>query len=197
MALFIALNCLFLYGVPPAELVDVIAVGSLASSKLFGPGIAGLFSALMALSLVATVNAEVTIGPRVYYAMAKNRAFFASAAKVHPRWHTPVFAILCQGIIAVLMTLTSFAQLISYIGITLNFFAMMSVASIFKFRKQPGWQKLPYVSIGYPLVPALFIVVSLWMFVVGLSFAPKASFASILTIAAGALIYHFRIKEAR
>ena len=56
-------------------------VGALAASRLFGPETAGVFSALMALSLMATVNAEVTIGPRVYYAMAKNGAFLASAAR--------------------------------------------------------------------------------------------------------------------
>ena len=48
---------------------------------LFGPGVAGTFSALMAISIVSTVNAMVTIGPRVYYAMAKNKAFFSGAAK--------------------------------------------------------------------------------------------------------------------
>lgn len=194
-ALYVALNAVFFYGVRPSEMVNVVAIGSLAASKLFGPGIAGIFSALMALSLVATVNAEVTIGPRVYYAMAKNRAFFASAAKVNPTWHTPVFAIVCQGVIAVLMTLTSFSQLFFYIGITLNFFAMMSVASLFKFRRQTGWQKLPYVSFCYPLVPAVFILVSLWMFLIGLTFEPKVTLASILTIATGAAIYHFRIKQ--
>ncbi len=54
----------------------VIAVGSLAAQNLFGPGVAGVFAALMAICIMSTVNAEVTVGPRVYYAMAQNRAFF-------------------------------------------------------------------------------------------------------------------------
>ena len=57
---------------------------------------------------MATVNAMVTIGPRVYYAMAKNGAFLARAAEVHPQWHTPVAAIVAQGICTMLMTLTPF-----------------------------------------------------------------------------------------
>ena len=89
----------------------------------------------MALSLMATVNAMVTIGPRVYYAMAKNGAFPARAAKVHPKWHTPVVAIVAQGVCAMLMTLTPFPQLVVYIGFTLNFFAVMSVASLFWLRR--------------------------------------------------------------
>ena len=47
---------------------------------------------------MATVNAMVTIGPRVYYAMAKNGAFLAIAAEVHPKWHTPVAAIVAQAL---------------------------------------------------------------------------------------------------
>src|SRR5262249_33685722 len=80
--LYIGLNVVFISSTPLETMKGVIAVGSLSAANLFGPNIAGLFSALMALCIVSTVNAEVTIGPRVYYAMAKNRAFFSSAAYV-------------------------------------------------------------------------------------------------------------------
>ena len=80
---------------------------------------------------MATVNAMVTIGPRVYYAMAKNGAFLASAAKVHPRFHTPWVAIIAQGICTMLMTMTQFPQLVMFIGFTLSIFTAMGVASLF------------------------------------------------------------------
>ncbi len=67
----------FIYAAPLEDMKGEVAVGSLAASRLFGPRVAGIFSALMALSLMSTVNAMVTIGPRVYYAMAKNGAFLA------------------------------------------------------------------------------------------------------------------------
>ncbi|MEN6605744.1 MAG: amino acid permease, partial [Bryobacteraceae bacterium] len=140
-ALYIGLNLVFIYAVPLESMKGVLAVGALAASKLFGPGVAGTFSALMALSLVSTVSAMVTIGPRVYYAMAKNGAFLPVAAKVDPRWHTPVPAILLQGLCALLMTLTPFPALVVYIGFLLNFFAVMSVSSLFIFRRRPGWQR--------------------------------------------------------
>ena len=73
----------------------------------------------------------VTIGPRVYYAMAKNKAFFHGAANVNPRWHTPVVAILSQGVCAMAMTLTPFRSLLTYIGIGLTFFSVLAVASLF------------------------------------------------------------------
>jgi APA family basic amino acid/polyamine antiporter len=81
--LYIGLNLVFIYAAPLTDMKGKLAVGAFAASRLFGPEVAGIFSALMALSLMATVNAMVTIGPRVYYAMAKNGAFLSIAAEVH------------------------------------------------------------------------------------------------------------------
>jgi APA family basic amino acid/polyamine antiporter len=173
----------------------VLAVGSLAASHLFGPAVAGIFSGAMAISLLATVNAMVTIGPRVYFAMAKNGAFFSAAAKVDSRWHTPVVAIVAQGVCAVIMTLTPFVNLILYIGFTLNFFAVMSVASIFIFRRRSGWARLPVVNFAYPLMPALFIIVGVWMTILGVRFRPGISAIAAATIAGGAIAYHLRLRR--
>ena len=173
----------------------VVAVGALAATHLFGPAVAGFFSAAMVLSLLATMNAMVTIGPRVYYAMAKNGAFFAAAAKVHPRWHTPVIAIVCQGLCTMLMTITPFVDLLLYIGFLLNFFAVLSVASLFMFRGRPGWQKLGVVSFAYPLVPVFFILVGVGMTIFSITYKPVTAAIAILTVAVGAVVYHFRIKQ--
>ncbi len=195
-ALFIGLNVLFIYAMPMESMKGVVAVGALAATHLFGPAVAGIFAAAMALSLLATVNAEVTIGPRVYYAMAKNGAFFSVAAKVDSRWHAPVIAILCQGVCAVLMTATPFLNLLLYIGLLLNFFAMLSVISLFIFRRRPGWQKLGVVSFAYPLVPALFVAVGAWMTILGVTLRPAVSGLAALTVAVGAAVYKLRLHKA-
>jgi APA family basic amino acid/polyamine antiporter len=195
-ALFIGLNVLFIYAVPLESMKGVVAVGALAAQHLFGPAVAGIFAAAMALSLLATVNAEVTIGPRVYYAMAKNGAFFSMAAKVDPRWHTPVIAIVCQGVCAILMTVSPFLNLLLYIGLLLNFFAVLSVGSLFIFRRRPGWQKLGVVSFAYPLLPAFFVAVGVWMTILGVMLRPGISAIAVLTVAAGAVVYHFRLRKS-
>jgi len=195
-ALFIGLNVLFIYAVPLESMKGVVAVGALAAQHLFGPAVAGIFAAAMALSLLATVNAEVTIGPRVYYAMAKNGAFFSMAAKVDPRWHTPVIAIVCQGVCAILMTVSPFLNLLLYIGLLLNFFAVLSVGSLFIFRRRPGWQKLGVVSFAYPLLPAFFVAVGVWMTILGVMLRPGISTVAVLTVAAGAAVYHFRLRKS-
>jgi APA family basic amino acid/polyamine antiporter len=193
-ALFILLNVVFIYAVPLEQMKGVVAIGSLAALQLFGGGVAGVFSALMALSLMATINAMVIIGPRVYYAMAKNGAFFAVAARVDEKRHTPTIAILLQGLCAMLMTLTPFPQLVLYIGFALNFMAVMSVASLFVFRRRTDWRRLGVVSFAWPLIPALFILVGLWMTVYGLTLEPRVSLAASITIALGAAVYHFQIR---
>lgn len=194
-ALYVALNCLFLYAAPLEEMKGVMKVGSLTATRLFGPEIAGMFSGLFALSIMSSVSAMVTIGPRVYYAMAKNGAFFPIAASVHEKYRTPVVAIIAQGICAVVMTLTPFQQLFTYVGMTLNFTAMLAVASIFVFRRRRrDWQKLQVVSFAYPLVPALFVITGCWMTIYGFTLQTRVSIAAILTVLLGALIYHFRIR---
>ena len=157
--LYLGLNLIFIYATPLEAMKPgaggEIAVGAISAVNLFGSNIGGLVAGLLALCIVSTVNAEVTVGPRVYYAMAKNRAFFAAAARVHPRWHTPVVAIVCQGACAILMTATPFPDLVNYIGMSLTLFTVLSVASLFVFRRrQPGWQRLRAVDFAYPLIPA-------------------------------------------
>jgi APA family basic amino acid/polyamine antiporter len=191
--LFVALNVLFIYAVPLETMKGVVAVGALAASHLFGPAVAGMFSAAMALSLLATVNAMVTIGPRVYYAMAKNGAFFAAAAKVHPRWHTPVIAIVSQGVCTIIMTITPFVNLVFFVGFALNFFAVLSVASLFVFRRRPGWRKLGVVSFAYPLIPAFYIIVGAWMTIFGMTFNFRVAVIAVAMIAAGAVAYRWRV----
>jgi APA family basic amino acid/polyamine antiporter len=195
-ALYLLLNAIYIYAAPLEMMKGKIAIGSLAASNLFGPNVAGAFSALMAVCIVSTVNAEVTIGPRVYYAMAKNRAFFSAAARVHPRWHTPVVAIVAQGVCAMLLTVTPFPQLVLYIGMSLTLFTVLSVASLFVFRrKRSGWQRLRALEFAWPLIPVAYIVVGTCMIVYGVISHPGASLSAFVTVGAGALVYRFGVRK--
>jgi APA family basic amino acid/polyamine antiporter len=192
--LYLGLNMIFIYATPLESLKGVIAVGTLSASNLFGPRVAGIFSALMAISIVSTVNAMVTIGPRVYYAMAKNKAFFPGAAKVDARWHTPVYAILSQGLCAMVMTATPFPALVVYIGFSLTLFTVLSVASIFFYRsRRPGWQRLRALDFAWPLIPASYILVGTGMMVYGVIWQPRASLTALATVGLGALVYRYGV----
>jgi APA family basic amino acid/polyamine antiporter len=92
------------------------------------------------------------------------------------------------------MTLTPFPQLFFYIGMTLNFTAVLAVASIFVFRRRrPDWQKLGVVSFAYPLVPAVFVLMGTWMTIYGITLQTRVSLLAMGTIALGAVVYHFRV----
>ena len=188
-ALYVALNILYVYASPLADLKGVVAVGAKASTALFGERIGGVFAGAMALSLLATVNAMCMIGPRVYYAMARNGAFFRAAATVHPRWNSPWIAVLAQGACSVVLILTgTFQSLANYIGFTLFLFSALSVLALFKFRRRPDWKRSRWVSIGYPLIPLAYVSMNAW--VVYFSWN-QAALWSLLTIVAGAIVYHF------
>jgi APA family basic amino acid/polyamine antiporter len=186
---YLGLNLVFFYATPLEKMKNVVAVGSMAAANLFGPEIGGAFAVLMAVSLMSTVNAMVTIGPRVYYAMAHNKAFFKAAATVHPRWRTPVNAILMQGVCAIVMTLTPFPQLIIYIGFSLTCFTVMAVASVLVFRRGPAWQRLPAVNFLYPLIPGIYILVGSATILYGVIWAPIPSICALATILAGSAVY--------
>jgi len=194
--LYLVLNILFIYAVPLSVLKEpVYAVGAAASANLFGANIAGAFSLLMALALFATVNAMVTIGPRVYYAMAQNKAFLSFAGELSPRTRTPLKAIVAQGFLAMLVTVSPLPDLMLFIGFTLNIFSVITVASLFVFRRRPNWERLKVVDFLWPLFPVVYILVGLWITYFGLTEAPRISLTALGLIVVGALIYKFTIQN--
>lgn len=193
--MYLALNVVFIFATPLETMKGQVAVGALAASRLFGPQVAGVFGALMALAIVSTVNAMITIGPRVYYAMAKDGAFITAAARLTPRSRVPLAAVIVQGACATLMTFSSFPQLVTYIGFSLTFFTVLAVSSLFVLRRRPGWQRLPAVSFAYPIVPALYLLVGAWMIYFGFMLRPVISGAALVTLLVGAAVYYARLRS--
>ena len=94
-----------------------------------------------------------------------------------------------------LMTLTPFPELLVYIGMSLTLFTVLSVGSLFVFRRtRPGWQRLRAVNFAWPLIPAAYIVVGVIMMVYGVATRPLASLSAFATVGAGALVYRFGLK---
>jgi APA family basic amino acid/polyamine antiporter len=188
---YAALNCLFIYATPLEQMKGVVAVGAQAAQNLFGDSGGGIFAAGMALSLLATVNAMCMIGPRVYYAMARNGAFFSAAGKVHPKWKSPWVAVTAQGVCCCLLIVTgTFESLLYYIGFTLWLFSALSVLALVKFRGRPGWKRSPWVSFGWPLIPGFYMAVNLFVFVYFTVDKSWEALWSLLTIAAGGVAYY-------
>jgi APA family basic amino acid/polyamine antiporter len=122
--------------------------------------------------------------------MARNRAFFTAAARVHPRWHRPWVAVIAQGVCCCALILTgTFESLVYYIGFTLFFFSALSVLALFKFRRLPNWKRSPWVSVGYPFIPLVYVGMNVWVFIYFVQERQWEAFWSLLTVVAGAVTY--------
>jgi len=195
-AFYLLLNVAYLYALPLESMKGVVAIGEASAGALFGLRGGNFFSAIMSVGLLSCVSAMVIAGPRVYFAMAVDRCFFPSAARIHPRWGTPIYAILYQSLAAILMILAgTFESLVYYIGFALIFFAAMAVAGSIRLRRREGWRKLASVSAVYPLIPILFIVASIWMLFYTASMRPKESALGLLTIVLGAVFYFLKFRR--
>jgi len=205
--LFLGLNVLFVYAVPPGEMEGVIAVGGLAAFHLFGPwGETGV-SALIAFALLSSVSALIILGPRVYYAMARDGYFFRSLGEVHPLSRVPSRAILLQSGMAIVLVLSgTFEQILTYMGFCLGIFPIVAVLGVFKLRRMRGVSgsripdeggigapdgqetdppETPYRMPLYPIPPLLFASVSLAMLVLAYAERPLESSIALGTVAMG------------
>lgn len=190
MALYIAMNLFVFHALPYGEIKDVIPVVERASVAAFGDWMGRALGFLVGIALLSSLSAFIIIGPRVYFAMARDGLFFSSAARVHPRYGVPTRSIVMQGALAVVMLLAgSFEQLLVYLGFALGIFPWLAVAGLFLARKrrigEPSAAKVP----GYPFVPLLFLGVTLGLMVIAYIGRPLESGAAILTVLAGVPCY--------
>lgn len=148
------------------EITSSETVAATAITRAVGPWAGAFVSLLILTSIFGANNMQVLAGPRVMYAMAKDGLFFRAFARVHPRWHTPVFSIWAQGILASLLTLVAtFQELFTYVIFTHWIFYAATVAGVIVLRfKRPDLER-PYRVPLYPWVPLLFVLASAGMII--------------------------------
>jgi APA family basic amino acid/polyamine antiporter len=187
MLLYLGLNAVFVYAVAPADMQGVIAVGGLAASNLFGATAERLVSLLIAFALLSAISALIIVGPRVYYAMAKDGYFFKRVARVHPVHRVPSTAILLQcGIASVMVATGTFDQILTYMGFCLGIFPILAVLGVFKLKHDSGGT-LKYMS--YRVAAVIFAATSLGILVLAYFERPVESSIALLTVAAGIPFY--------
>jgi len=198
MILYLLLNVVFIYALSPAEMSGVLEVGAASAFALFGEGIERIFAGAITFCLLSVISAMILAGPRVYYAMARDRLFFGRFGQVTRRHGAPAQAILLQGAIAILMVITSsFDKLLLYIGVTLSLFAMLTVIGMMVLRAKGIHLKSPYRTFGYPITPLFFILFNLWMIVFCIKDNPMVSLYSGATIACGVLVFFCFNRQAK
>jgi APA family basic amino acid/polyamine antiporter len=158
---------------------------------------ASIVSVGMALSMLVTMNGTIMSGARVPYAMSRDGYFFRELADVHPRFHTPLVALIVQlGLSIVLLLLAgNFRQLFSLAIFAEWLFYMISASTVFVLRRKEPETPRPYRTWGYPVVPLLFVVAAAVLLYYTFTENLRNSVWGLVVVAAGVPIYAFFAKK--
>jgi APA family basic amino acid/polyamine antiporter len=161
-AIYLLMNVLFLYVMSIGDLAAVQgSVLDVVADRLLGVRAGDIMGIVSIVSLAAGINAYTFAGPRVYFAMARDGAFFRSAAHIHPKFKTPAISIAAQAAFAILLVLTgSLDALANYVGFAITLFLGLAVAAVFVLRSREPDAPRPFKTLGYPVTPAIFVFAS-------------------------------------
>jgi basic amino acid/polyamine antiporter, APA family len=159
-AIYMAMNLTYLYALPLGEIAQHETIAHAAAAAMFSPRTAGWLSLMIAISCFSAAATCTLSGARVYLAMAQDGIFFRRMAVIHPKWRTPAFSLIGQGIWAALLTISGrYDQLYTYViyGMVLSY--TLTVIGMFLLRwKRPDIPR-PYRCTGYPWLPAIYVLV--------------------------------------
>jgi APA family basic amino acid/polyamine antiporter len=190
MALYIALNLVFLYAVPPEAMAvdpELKPVGDLAARALFGPHAGDLLSTLIALALMSAVSAMTMAGPRVSATMAADHALPSALARYSKRG-VPSLAVVTQCVLAIGFAIFSNpGWLMQVTGFALALFAALTIGAVFIFRARG--MVAAYRTPGYPATPLVFIALSAWTVYFGAKAQPMLCLALVIVLAVSIAVY--------
>lgn len=185
-SLYVILNLLYFMAVPAGELSGERAIAAMTAESLFGANITILFNLGFFFILLSTLSATLMIGPRVYFAMARDNLFFKAAAHVSPRFGTPTISFMLQAALAIIYILSgTYEQIQIYMGFALSIFPVMAVAGILVLKHQRPDLKSPYKTPFYPLFPVFFIIMSVFTMVASLFVYTITCLIAIAVVLAG------------
>ena len=189
--IYLLMNVLFVYVMSIGELAAVKgSVLDVVADRLLGVRAGDVMGLVSIVSLAAGINAYTFAGPRVYFAMARDGAFFRSAADIHPRFKTPAMSIAAQAAFAILLVLTgSLDALANYVGFAITLFLGLAVAAVFVLRRREPHAPRPFRAIGYPVTPAIFTLASLLIVLNAFYTDPRRTLIGAAIILAGVPVY--------
>jgi amino acid transporter len=159
VVIYMLANAAYLYVIP----IDAIARSPLVAADtlqaIFGQVGVALVSVVVTISTLGALIAVMLAAPRVFFAMADDRVFFRSMAKVHPQYKTPYVAILLAMLLGVAFVLTrTFEQLADTFVLAIWPFYGVAIAGLYRLRRTRPDLPRPYKVPGYPVLPAVFVV---------------------------------------
>ncbi len=189
---YVGLNVVYLYVLPLDAVIASTRVAADAADVVLGSGGGAVMSLLVIVSTFGALSGTVLMGPRVYYSMAGDSRWFRWLGAVHPQFRTPYRAVAAQAAWAsVLVATGTYRALFTRVVYTeWIFFAMMALGLIVA-RRRPDYGATYRVR-GFPIVPALFVAVSLAIAVSQLVQDPANGAIGLLLVLAGLPAYYFQ-----
>lgn len=198
MALYLAMNAVFLRTTPIAEMVGKQQVAVIAGTHIFGGAGSKVMALFICLGLVSTVSGMMWIGPRITAAMGEDLGILNWLARRNAHG-VPVSAILTQYAIVVVMLLTAtFQSAVNYVQFSLTLCSALTVFGVFVLRWRRPDLPRPYRTWGYPVTPLIFLGISIWMLehMLADSSTRAPSLWGLATMALGLIVYFLSPKTA-
>jgi amino acid transporter len=194
IGIYVLTNIAYLYVIPITGIANPATplVAADTMMALFGRTGVILVSVFVMISSFSSLNGSMLASPRVFFAMADDGMFFETIAKVHPRFKTPYVAILLAAVLGMALVMSrSFEALTETFVLAIWPFYALGIAAIYRLRRLRPDMPRPYKAIGYPIVPAIFIL-SVAAFVINaLIHEPIPTTITFALILAGLPVYRF------
>lgn len=150
---------------------------------------------LMAIAVLISTfgcnNGLILAGARVYYAMAKDGLFFERAGHLDPKYKTPTISLIVQCVWTCILCLSgTYGQLLDYIIFAVLVFYVLTIIGLFVLRKKRPDAHRPYRAVGYPVLPAIYILLALFIDVVLLRYKPQYTWPGLIIVLCGIPVYY-------
>jgi APA family basic amino acid/polyamine antiporter len=173
-------------------------VATAVMTQMFG-NLGGLLMAVaIMLSGFGCNNGLILAGARVYYAMAKDGLFFRSVAKLNQTYKTPAVSLMAQMVWTCVLCISgSYNQLLNYVIFAVLVFYVLTIVGLFVLRRTHPNVERPYRAIGYPVLPAIYIVMALFIDVVLLRYLPQFTWPGLIIVLLGIPVYFLWSRASR
>ncbi len=188
--LYLALNLAYLWVLPSGQVAASTALGADVAEALVGAAGRQFMAGLIAVSCLGILAVILLTGPRLFFAMAQDGLFFARAARLHPRYGTPVFTITVQALAGIALIFTNtFDQLLAWTVFADWLFFAATVATLFRLRHLRAGGYRIFRAPGHPVTTIVFVAVALGVVVNCFRTAPQQALIGAVILAAGAALY--------
>lgn len=199
--LYIAANFVYLSVLtfPQIQHAPEDRVATAVVSLMFGPIATSVMAIAIMISTFGCINGLVLSGARVYYTMAHDGLFFRQAGQLNPQTHAPVPALVMQCVWAVVLTLSGqYNDLLDYVIFAVLLFYILTIAGLFQLRRSRPDLDRPYRAVGYPFLPAFYILMAGGIEVLLLVNKPAFTVRGLILVLLGVPVYFlWRKKEGQ